>query len=102
MHKVPSTQTLWAFEAAARHRSFTRAGEELGLTHGAISLRMRDLEARTGVKLFVRSNTGNVPTREAEAYLPSVRHVLQLLCGLFPVTPNAAGPQEGDGTPTRP
>lgn len=90
VHQVPSTQTLRAFEAAARHRSFTRAGEELGLTHGAISQRMRDLETRTGVKLFVRSNSGNVPTREAEAYLPTVRYVLQLLCNLFPPQPNGA------------
>ena len=42
---IPSSDSPVIFEAAARHLSFTRAGEELGLTQGAISRQILDLEA---------------------------------------------------------
>lgn len=49
---------LRAFEAAARHGSFTRAAEELGVTQGAISRHIRALEERLGFALFVRHPQG--------------------------------------------
>src|SRR5687767_7443865 len=58
MSRLPPLQTLRAFEAAARHLNFTRAAEELHLTHGAISHQIAALEARLGRKLFHRAGRG--------------------------------------------
>lgn len=49
---------LVAFEAAARHQNFARAGKELHLTASAISHHVRQLEARLGAALFVRHARG--------------------------------------------
>ncbi|NUZ08147.1 LysR substrate-binding domain-containing protein [Piscinibacter koreensis] len=51
---LPPLDTLEAFEAAARHLSFTRAGDELALTQSAISRQIKLLEDRLGVVLFRR------------------------------------------------
>lgn len=75
--------TLRAFEAAARHRSFSRAGDELGLTHGAISHRIRGLEEQVGEHLFVRRGNTMEPTQAAARYLASVRKALDLLAATF-------------------
>ena len=56
--KLPSTQTLACFEAAARHRSLTRAAQELALTQGAVSRQLGQLEEFLGVKLFRRAQHG--------------------------------------------
>ncbi|WP_448202916.1 LysR substrate-binding domain-containing protein [Azospirillum sp. sgz302134] len=61
MPRLPFT-ALAAFEAASRHGSMTRAAEELGLTHGAISRQIGDLEKRLGVRLFDRTAKGLVLT----------------------------------------
>lgn len=44
------------FEAAARHRSFVRAAEELHVTQGAVSRQIKELESQLGVQLFERRN----------------------------------------------
>src|SRR5215470_6341549 len=44
-----------AFLSVARHRSFRRAADELGVTTSAVSQAIRALEARTGVPLFIRT-----------------------------------------------
>ena len=44
--KLPPLSALRAFEAAARHGSFTRAAEELNLTQSAVSRQIKDLEAQ--------------------------------------------------------
>ncbi len=54
--RLPPLGSLTAFEAAARHQSFSRAAEELHLTHGAISRAVAQIEERIGVNLFVRRN----------------------------------------------
>jgi LysR family transcriptional regulator, glycine cleavage system transcriptional activator len=64
---------LRAFEAAARHLSFTRAAAELNVTQTAISHQIHRLEEQIGIPLFVRRNRALLLTREAEAYLPAVR-----------------------------
>jgi len=51
---LPSLKALRAFEAAARHLSFSRAAEELGVTQGAVSRQIKALEAYLGVMLFRR------------------------------------------------
>ncbi len=54
--RLPPLGSLTAFEAAARHQSFTRAADELHLTQAAISRQIRLLEEDLGVALFTRAN----------------------------------------------
>ena len=50
VRRLPALNALKAFEAAARHESFTRASEELCVTQGAVSHQVKALEAELGVK----------------------------------------------------
>lgn len=63
---------LRAFEASARHLSFTRAASELNVTQAAVSAQVKNLEARLGVALFRRLPRGLVLTDEGQALLPMV------------------------------
>lgn len=56
--RLPSLNALKAFEAAARHESFTDAAGELFVTHAAISRHIRDLEEWLGTELFNRTGRG--------------------------------------------
>jgi LysR family transcriptional regulator, glycine cleavage system transcriptional activator len=73
MATLPSLSGLRAFEAAARHLSFTAAAHELHVTQTAISHQIRRLEEQLGRRLFERRNRSLTLTRDAEAYLPAVR-----------------------------
>lgn len=70
---LPSLNGLRAFEAAARHLSFTRAAAELNVTQTAISHTIRRLEEQLGIPLFIRRNRTLLLTPEAQNYLPTVR-----------------------------
>lgn len=63
---------LRAFEASARHLSFTRAAIELCVTQAAVSQQVKGLEKRLGVSLFRRLPRGLKITAEGEALLPTV------------------------------
>ena len=69
---LPNLNALRAFEAAARHESFSRAAEELGVSHSAISRHVRGLEARLGVQLFRDSSRGVALTAEGGHYLSRI------------------------------
>lgn len=71
--RLPSLNGLRAFEAAARHLSFTRAASELNVTQTAISHQIRRLEEELGVRLFLRQNRALALTPEAREYLPGIR-----------------------------
>ncbi|MFN5717654.1 MAG: LysR family transcriptional regulator, partial [Bradyrhizobium sp.] len=71
--RLPSLNGLRAFEAAARHMSFTLAASELNVTQTAISHQIRRLEEELGVRLFIRQNRSLSLTPEAAEYLPGVR-----------------------------
>ena len=71
--RLPSLNGLRAFEAAARHLSFTAAASELNVTQTAISHQIRRLEAELGIRLFVRQNRSLTLTPEAREYLPGIR-----------------------------
>ena len=66
--KIPSTAALVAFEAAARHQSFTRAAEELALTQGAVCRQIAALESFLGVALFRRTRRGVTLTDSGLSY----------------------------------
>ena len=61
--RLPPLNAIKAFEAAARLGSFTRAADELGVTHGAVSRQIRLLEDWLGTKLFLRTSRNAIPTR---------------------------------------
>ena len=54
MRRLPALNALKAFEAAARHESFTKAARELNVTQGAVSHQVKALEAELGLRLFDR------------------------------------------------
>jgi DNA-binding transcriptional LysR family regulator len=70
---LPPLIWLRAFEASARHSSFTLAAQELGLTQAAVSQQIRGLEARLGAPLFHRRQRGVTLTPEGSAYLPHIQ-----------------------------
>ena len=87
--KIPSTAALAAFEAAARHQSFTLAADELALTQSAVGRQIANLEVFLGLKLFRRTRRGVALTpcglqysRTVRARLDDVeRDTLQLMAG---------------------
>ena len=70
---LPPLATLVAFEAAYRHRSFTRAAEEMYTSQATVSRRVRELEVDLGVSLFDRHRYDVTPTAAAEKLVASVR-----------------------------
>lgn len=73
LRRLPPLNALKAFEAAARHESFTRAAEELCVTQGAVSHQVKALEAELGIKLFNRERQRLVITDAGREYLNVVR-----------------------------
>src|SRR6185369_6295458 len=76
-YRLPSLNTLRAFEAAARHLSFKTAATELGVTAGAVSQQVRKLEQSLGVALFRRLPHGLLLTPKGETYLPKITKVFE-------------------------
>ncbi len=70
--RLPPLNALRAFEAAARHMSFTRAADELNVTPGAISQQIRQLEDFAGTPLFKRTGRQVMLTDTGRAALPLV------------------------------
>ena len=54
--RLPPLNAVRAFEAAARHQNISKAGEELGVSHGAVSRQIKLLEETLGLRLFDRTN----------------------------------------------
>lgn len=75
---LPPLNHLQAFEAAARHLSFTEAAAELNCTQSAISQRVRSLEKFFSRPLFHRRSNGLVLTEVGAAYLPGVTDALDM------------------------
>ncbi|HEX5320292.1 MAG TPA: transcriptional regulator GcvA [Stellaceae bacterium] len=70
--RLPPLSALRAFESAARHRSFSKAAEELSVTPAAISHQIAALEADLGVPLFRRMNRAVELTPSAKELLPGL------------------------------
>jgi LysR family glycine cleavage system transcriptional activator len=71
--RLPSLSALRAFEAAARHASFTRAAGELHVTQSAVSRHIRGLESELGVPLFLRIGRSVELTTDGERYFSALR-----------------------------
>ena len=74
--RLPPLNALKAFEAAARHESFTRAAEELFVTQGAVSHQVKALETELGIKLFNRERQRLIITEAGREYLTVIRDAL--------------------------
>ncbi len=87
--RPPSLRAIAAFEAAARHESFTKAADELNLTQSAISHAIRSLELRLGVDLFERFGRNVSLTEPGRAFVSRLRLSLNLISEAFeaPVRP---------------
>jgi len=75
----PTLNALRAFEATARHLSFTRAAHELHLTQTAISHQIKELERLLGVQLFERRQNMIAMTSVGSDYLETIRPALGLI-----------------------
>lgn len=73
---LPSLTALRAFEAVARHMSFTEAANELNVTQSAASRQVRALEDGLGISLFVRSKRGLALTDEGRVYAAELKEAL--------------------------
>lgn len=80
---LPLLNALVAFESAARHRSLTRAAEEIGISQSAVSRHVANLEAQTGLALFRRRHKAVEPSeagvRLAAAIASGFGHVRAVL-----------------------
>ncbi len=79
MKDLPPLQWLRAFEAAARHLSFTRSAEELNVTQSAVSQQIKLLENFIGSALFIRRPRALQLTPAGKNYLPDVQRAIDLL-----------------------
>ena len=77
--RLPPLNSLRAFEAAARHLSFTKAAEELNVTQAAISHQVKALEEVVGLQLFRRLNRRLILTDAGQAYLPPLRDAFDMM-----------------------
>ncbi|WP_133768002.1 LysR substrate-binding domain-containing protein [Enterovirga rhinocerotis] len=83
---MPPLKSLIAFEAAARHESFTRGGAEIGLTTSAVSHHVQQLEDFLGIPLFQRhagramlTGTGRIYSRELERAFGAIAEATSLV-----------------------
>jgi LysR family transcriptional regulator, glycine cleavage system transcriptional activator len=79
--RLPPLSSLRPFEAAARLESFSRAADELHLTHGAVSHQVRALEEHLGVPLFARHGKRVALTPAGRTFAESVRNALDAIAG---------------------
>lgn len=90
MPRRPRLTYLRAFDASARHLSFSLAAQELNLTQAAVSQQIKQLEAALGSSLFLRHHRSLTLSESGKAYYRVVREVLDRLDSvtdqLFPDT----------------
>jgi LysR family glycine cleavage system transcriptional activator len=77
--RLPPLNALPSFEAAARHLSFSRAADELHVTHGAVSRAVRNLEDHLGVQLMIRVSRSVRLTPIGASFAAEIRDVLEHL-----------------------
>ncbi|MEP9372246.1 transcriptional regulator GcvA [Mesorhizobium sp. KR1-2] len=78
-HALPPLPAVRAFEAAARHGSFTKAAEELGMTQAAVSYQIKLLEERVGAPLFLRKPRQVTLTELGQRLAPTFTEAFTLI-----------------------
>jgi len=85
---LPPLETFRFFEAAARHLNFTHAAEEMHVTHGAVSQRIKRLEEHLATPLFRRSGRRMLLTDEGRRLLKRVRAAIsEIAAGVEAIRP---------------
>jgi LysR family glycine cleavage system transcriptional activator len=79
MRILPPLNPLRVFEVAARHESFTRAADELGVTQAAVSRQVGVLEGAIAVRLFERRRNGIRLTERGRQYLEACNRAFDLI-----------------------
>lgn len=77
--RLPSLRAIQAFDAVARHTSFSRAADELAVTHGAVSQQVRALEQQLGTRLFRRTAGGAELTDDGRLFFRHSREAFTAL-----------------------
>jgi len=77
--RLPPLNALRAFDAAAKHLSFTKAANELFVTQAAVSHQVKALEDFLGTPLFIRRNRSLLLTEEGQGYWPAIRDIFEKL-----------------------
>lgn len=90
-HYLPPLTAVRAFEAAARHASFTKAADELGMTQAAVSYQIKLLEERVGAPLFLRRPRQVVLTDAGRRLAPQVSQAFETLSAAFAETRAGTG-----------
>ena len=75
--RLPPLNALRAFEAAARHQSFTKAAEELGIAQSALSMSIQKLEQQLELKLINRAERKMSITSDGEVLLQHAQKILE-------------------------
>lgn len=76
LRHIPGLQSLKAFDASARHLSFTKAAQELNVTPAAVSHQIKELEEAIGVPLFQRTSRHMQLTRQGLILKPAIADAL--------------------------
>lgn len=82
-HDIPPLAAVRVFEAVARHLSFTRAAEELGMTQAAASYQIKVLEERVGQPLFLRKARSIELTEAGRVLSPALTDAFQRMSAAF-------------------
>src|SRR5260370_39765781 len=98
--RLPALDLLVGFESAARHLSFTKAGEELYLTQSAVSRQIKDLEDQLGAPLFERRHRALSLTAAAQQFYPAAAPVLPTMPAATERLPPQAGRTRPLSVPT--
>lgn len=77
--RLPSLNAMRAFEAAARHLSFTLAADELHVTQAAVSHQIKTLEEHLGMPVFKRLNRALILTPAGQSLFPAVAEALDIM-----------------------
>lgn len=93
MARALPLNALRAFDAAARHLSFTRAAKELSVTHGAVSRQVLALEERLGETLFQRTPRGLALTRAGQTLAVGTNEAFARLATAIEAATNHSGPR---------
>lgn len=83
MKNLPPLNWLRAFEAAGRHSSFSRAADELCVSHSAISQQIRKLEGWCGIPLFLRIGSGVKVTSAGAELFRELNRDFERLADIF-------------------
>ncbi|MFP9136746.1 LysR substrate-binding domain-containing protein [Devosia sp. XGJD_8] len=83
MSTLPPLTAMRAFDAVARHLSFTRAAEELGMTQAAVSYQIKILEERVGAPLFLRKPRQIALSETGARLAPDVAQAFDILRNAF-------------------